>query len=269
MVKARREIEANIKLVDIVLILLDARAPFSCRNKELEKIAARKKIIFVLNKIDLAWPEAVAAYLDFFRQESGSAVGIDSLSGKGSKEVLQAIMESYREQAQKMLDKGHRVRPVRVMAAGVPNVGKSTFLNCVVRQKAAKTGNKPGVTRGKQWIRVRDDIEFLDTPGLMWPKVESEEQGLKLALLNIVGENAYSEYEVALYLLKILLQKWPQILKNQFKLESLDKEEPELLIDIAKKRGHLLKGGQLDLEKTCTMLLHDFRKGKLGRFSLD
>jgi len=269
MVKARREIEANIKLVDIVLILLDARAPFSCRNKELEKIAARKKIIFVLNKTDLAWPDAVADYLDFFRQESGSAVGIDSLSGKGSKEVLQAIMESYREQAQKMLDKGHRVRPARVMAAGVPNVGKSTFLNCVVRQKAAKTGNKPGVTRGKQWIRVRDDIEFLDTPGLMWPKVESEEQGLKLALLNIVGENAYSEYEVALYLLKILLQKWPQILKNQFKLESLDKEEPELLIDIAKKRGHLLKGGQLDLEKTCTMLLHDFRKGKLGRFSLD
>ncbi|HPF43729.1 MAG TPA: ribosome biogenesis GTPase YlqF [Syntrophomonadaceae bacterium] len=269
MVKARREIEANIKLVDIVLILLDARAPFSCRNKELEIISAKKKIIYVLNKIDLALPEVTTAYLDMLRQEHGWAVGIDSISGKGSKEVLQTIMKSYQEQAQKMLDKGRRVRPARIMVAGVPNVGKSTFLNCLVGQKAAKTGNKPGVTRGKQWIRLREDMELLDTPGLMWPKIESEEQGLKLALLNIVGENAYQEETAALYLLRVLVQKWPQVLKNQFKLESIDKEETALLEDIARKRGHLLKGGQLDLEKTCTMLLQDFRKGKLGRFSLD
>lgn len=209
------------------------------------------------------------AYLDMLRQEHGWAVGIDSISGKGSKEVLQTIMKSYQEQAQKMLDKGRRVRPARIMVAGVPNVGKSTFLNCLVGQKAAKTGNKPGVTRGKQWIRLREDMELLDTPGLMWPKIESEEQGLKLALLNIVGENAYQEETAALYLLRVLVQKWPQVLKNQFKLESIDKEETALLEDIARKRGHLLKGGQLDLEKTCTMLLQDFRKGKLGRFSLD
>ncbi len=269
MVKARREIEANIKLVDIILILLDARAPFSCRNKELEKIANKKKTVIVLNKTDLAISEQTTGYLQALRKENYKAVGIDSISGKGAKDVLQAIGESFQEQAQKMLDKGHRIRPARVMIAGVPNVGKSTFLNCLVGQKVAKTGNKPGVTRGKQWIRVREDIEFMDTPGLMWPRVENEEQGLKLALLNIVGENAYSEYEVALYLLKLLLQKWPQILMDKFKLDGTDKPESEILIDIAKKRGHLLKGGQFDLDKTCTMLLQDFRKGKLGRFSLD
>ncbi len=269
MVKARREIEDNLKLVDIVLILLDARAPFSCRNQDLEKIAARKKIIYILNKTDLASPEGTAAYLDFFRKNNGPAVGIDSISGKGSKEVLQAIAASYDEQAQKMLARGRRVRPARVMAAGVPNVGKSTFINCLAGQKAARTGNKPGVTRGKQWIRFRDDMELLDTPGLMWPRVESEEQGLKLALLNIVGENAYNEYDVALYLLDWLAEKWPHVLKEHFKVEITGKENTALLEDIAAQRGHLLKGGQLDVEKTCTMLLQDFRRGKLGRFSLD
>lgn len=269
MVKARREIEANLKLVDIVLILLDARAPFSCRNQDLENIASRKKIIYILNKVDLATTEGTAAYLDIFKNNYGPALGIDSISGRGTKEVLQAIAEGYREQAQTMLAKGRRVRPARVMAAGVPNVGKSTFLNCLAGQKAAKTGNKPGVTRGKQWIRLRDDLELLDTPGLMWPKVESQEQGLKLALLNIVGENAYNEYDVALYLLGLLKAKWPHIIKDQFKVDSDEKEEAGLLEDIAQKRGHLLKGGSLDLDKTCTMLLQDFRKGKLGKFSLD
>ena len=269
MVKARREIEDNLKLVDIVLILLDARAPFSCRNQDLENIAARKKIIYILNKTDLASSEGTAAYLDFIRKNNGPAVGIDSVSGKGSKEVLQAIAASYDEQAQKMLARGRRVRPVRVMVAGVPNVGKSTFINCLAGQKAARTGNKPGVTRGKQWIRFRDDMELLDTPGLMWPRVESEEQGLKLALLNIVGENAYNEYDVALYLLDWLAEKWPHILKEHFKVEITGKENTALLEDIAAQRGHLLKGGQLDVEKTCTMLLQDFRRGKLGRFSLD
>jgi ribosome biogenesis GTPase A len=249
MVKARREIEANITLVDIVLILLDARAPFSCRNKELEIISAKKKIIYVLNKIDLALPEVTTAYLDMLRQEHGWAVGIDSISGKGSKEVLQTIMKSYQEQAQKMLDKGRRVRPARIMVAGVPNVGKSTFLNCLVGQKAAKTGNKPGVTRGKQWIRLREDMELLDTPGLMWPKIESEEQGLKLALLNIGGGKCLSGRDCCIILASCFSAKMAAGIKEPFKLESIDKEETALLEDIARKRGHLLKGGQLDLEK--------------------
>lgn len=269
MVKARREIEENIKLVDIAAILLDARAPFSCRNIELEKIARRKKIIFILNKIDVASSASTKQYIKQLKAEGYPVAGIDSTSGKGSKEVLQTISSAYQKQAQDMVKKGRRVRPARVMVMGVPNIGKSTFLNCLVGKKMAKTGAKPGITRGKQWVRVREDIEFMDTPGLMWPKIEDEEQGLKLALLNIVGENAYQEYDVALYLIKFLKQKSPEVIKEKFKLEELNKLDEETLADISISRGHLLKKGEPDLDKTCKMLLQDFRKGNLGRLSLD
>ena len=269
MVKARREIQQNIKLVDIVAMLLDARAPFSCRNQDLEHISSRKKMLFVLNKMDLADPEATKQYLTRLRQNGITAAAMDSTSGKGLNEVLQALKALYEPQAQVMQDKGRRVRPMRVMVVGVPNIGKSTFLNCLVGKKMAVTGAKPGITRGKQWVRVRDDIELMDTPGLMWPKVENDEQGLKLALLSIVGENAYQEEEVALYLLGVLKSRSPETLRDRLKIEDGDRPTAELLEQVARQRGHLLKGGQLDLGKTCTALLQDFRKGRLGRLSLD
>jgi len=269
MVKAKKEIQENIKLVDIVIILLDARAPFSCRNMDLEKIAGKKKVIIVLNKIDLASHSATGEYMHQLKEEGNPVVCIDSARGKGTKEVLQVIRNAFKDKAEEMLKKGRRVRPARVMVVGVPNVGKSTFLNCLVGKKMAKTGARPGITRGKQWVRVREDIEFMDTPGLMWPKVEEEEQGLKLALLNIVGENAYNEYDIALYLIRVLKEKLPRTLLDKYKLQNLDKAEVEILEDITRKRGYLLKGGGLDLEKTCRLLLQDFRKGNLGHISLD
>lgn len=269
MVKAKREIAENVKLVDIVAILLDARAPFSCRNPELERIARRKQIIIVLNKMDLASPLATRQYVQALQKEGFPTAAIDSTSGRGAKEVIQVIKTAYQEQANDMIQRGRRVRAARVMIVGVPNIGKSTFLNCLAGKKVARTGAKPGITRGKQWIRVREDIEFMDTPGLMWPKVEVEEQGLKLAVLNIVGENAYNEEDVALYLIRTLVKLDPQALLEHFKLESLNKSEPELLQDMARNRGHLLKGGLLDTDKTCIMLLQDFRKGNMGRISLD
>ena len=269
MVKARREIEENIKLVDIAVILLDARAPFSCRNMELEKIARRKTVIYILNKTDLAFSAATREYKRRFKNEGYTAAGIDSISGKGSKEVLQVIQNAYQPHAEEMLRKGRRVRPARIMVMGVPNIGKSTFLNCLVGQKIAKTGAKPGITRGKQWIRVKDDIEFMDTPGLMWPKIGDEEQGLKLALLNIVGENAYQDYDVALYLIKVLIDKSLPVLQEKFNLKDLEKPLEAILADISRHRGHLLKGGEPDLETTSKVLLQEFRNGKLGRISLD
>ncbi|MDD4802164.1 MAG: ribosome biogenesis GTPase YlqF [Syntrophomonas sp.] len=269
MVKARREIEENLKLVDIVAMLLDARAPFSCRNTDLEKICRRKKILFVLNKIDLASPEATQRYLARLRNEGEKVAAIDSTSGKGLKEVFQAIKEIYQPQMAEMVRKGRRIRPVRIMAAGVPNIGKSTFINCLVGKKMTQTGAKPGITRGKQWVRVRDDVELLDTPGLMWPKVEAEEQGFKLAILSIVGENAYNQEEVTLYLLQTLQQKFPDIMTEKLKVSNLDQTAGEILNEIALKRGHLLKAGALDTDKTCMSILQDFRKGKLGRISLD
>lgn len=269
MVKAKREIEENVKLVDIVLMLLDARAPFSCRNHDLEKIVSRKKLVFILNKMDLASPNCTQQYQKALQDEGYLVAVMDSSSGKGAKDVMQTIKDAYQEQADQMLAKGRRVRSPRVMVVGVPNIGKSTFLNCLVGQKVARTGAKPGLTRGKQWVRVREDIEFMDTPGLMWPKVEEEEQGLKLALLNIVGENAYNEYDVALYLTKTLKEKAPQVIFTKYKVENVDRDEVEIMEDIARKRGYLNKGGIPDTDKTCSLLIQDYRRGNLGKISLD
>lgn len=269
MVKARREIEENIKLVDIVVMLLDARAPFSCRNPELEKMVSRKKVILVLNKMDLADNNGMHKHMALLRSQGFTVAAMDSVSGRGKREVLQAISMSYQTLADEMLQKGRRVRPARVMVVGAPNIGKSTFLNSLVGKKMAATGAKPGVTRGKQWLRVREDIEFMDTPGLMWPKIENEEQGLKLALLDIVGEKAYSEYDAALYLVGLLKTKSPQILGEKFKLKDLSLSPEDMMEAIARYRGYLVKGGGVDLEKTCKLLLQDFRKGKLGPINLD
>lgn len=269
MVKAKREIEENVKLVDIVLMLLDARAPYSCRNRDLEKIVSRKKLVFILNKMDLAAPNCTQQYQKALQDEGYLVAVMDSSSGKGAKDVVQTIKDAYREQADKMLSKGRRVRSPRVMVVGVPNIGKSTFLNCLVGQKVARTGAKPGLTRGKQWVRVREDIEFMDTPGLMWPKVEEEEQGLKLALLNIVGENAYNEYEVALYLIKTLKEKASQVIFTKYKVENIDRSEEEIMEEISRKRGYLNKGGIPDIDKTCSLLIQDYRRGNLGKISLD
>jgi ribosome biogenesis GTPase A len=269
MVKARREIQDNLKLVDIVTILLDARAPYSCRNPQLEKMISPKKTIIVLNKMDLAPIADTRRHLEQLRDEGHLVAAMDSNSGKGSREVLQLISTAFESVREDLHRRGRRIRPARVMIVGVPNVGKSSFLNSLAGKKIAITGARPGVTRGKQWVRVRDDIEFMDTPGLMWPKIDSVEQGLKLALLDIVGEKAYQEYDVSLYLIRLLKEKAPQMLHDKLKLDNLDRPEQELLEDIARKKGHLIKGGEVDVEKTCTVLLQDFRKGKLGALSLE
>lgn len=269
MVKARKEIKENIKLVDVVVILLDARAPFSCRNMDLEKMVQGKKVVMVLNKMDLVLPAARKEYIELLRQEGYPAVSVDSVSGKGTKGALQAIVYAFKGKAEEMQKKGRRLRPIRVMVVGVPNVGKSTFLNCLVGKKMAKTGAKPGVTKGKQWFRVREDLEFMDTPGLMWPKIEKKEQGFRLALLDIIGENAYDYYDVALYLIRVLKEKSPQVLRDRFQLQDLDEEEVKILEEISKKRGYFLRRGEPDLAKTCKMLVQEFRKGNLGRISLD
>lgn len=269
MVKARREIQDNLKLVDIVTILLDARAPYSCRNPQLEKMISPKKTIIVLNKMDLAPIADTRRHLEQLRDEGHLVAAMDSNSGKGSREVLQLISTAFESVREDLHRRGRRIRPARVMIVGVPNVGKSSFLNSLAGKKIAITGARPGVTRGKQWVRVRDDIEFMDTPGLMWPKIDSVEQGLKLALLDIVGEKAYQEYDVSLYLIRLLKEKAPQMLHDKLKLDNLDRPEQEILEDIARKKGHLIKGGEVDVEKTCNVLLQDFRKGKLGPLSLE
>jgi ribosome biogenesis GTPase A len=269
MVKARREIEANLKLVDVVIILVDARAPFSCRNPMLEAIIGNKPRLLVLNKIDLADGDITNRQIPALKNLGFSVVTMNSLTGTNKKRVLQEIETLFQPKAQALLAKGRKLRPVRIMVVGVPNTGKSTFLNIMVGKKTAATGAKPGITKGKQWVRIREDIELLDTPGLMWPKVETDDQGMKLALLDIVGENAYEPYQASLYLLAFLKVHYPQALRERFRIENTDDVEENLLAHISKLRGHLQPKGGLDIEKTAIVLLQEFRQGKLGKISLD
>lgn len=269
MVKARREIQENLKLVDVVAMLVDARAPLACCNPDLEQLAQHRRVVYILNKADLADEAATAATLKQWREQGRLAVAVDSVSGRGMPEVLKVFRTAFEPVKEDLLRRGRRVRAMRVMVVGVPNVGKSTFLNKLVGQKIAVTGAKPGVTRGRQWVRLREDVELMDTPGLMWPKVESDEQGMRLALLDIVGERSYEEYKVALFLLDLLRAQQPQVFAARFQLKELPESNDELLAAIAVRLGHLLKGGGVDAEKTARALLLDFRRGKLGRVSID
>jgi len=269
MVKARREIEQNLKVVDIVIMLLDARAPLACRTPELEQMIRQKSLILVLNKADLAEARSTSRSKAYLKRQGYWVAAMDSLHCRGSKEVLDLIKKAYSPVAAVMMQKGRRVRPVRVMVVGVPNVGKSSFINCLAGRKIARVGEKPGITRGRQWLRIREDIELMDTPGLMWPKIEDEKQGLKLALLNIIGENAYQEYDVARYLVEVLKQGHPDVLRERYRVQNVDLPEEEILAAIATARGLLSKGGQIDLDKVSRLVLQEYRRGAMGSISLE
>jgi len=269
MVRAKREIEENLRLVDMVVIILDARAPFSCINPDLQRIVGKKPVVAVLNKMDLAEPAMTRRYIERFKSEGITALPMDSVHVRGKKQVLHTLSEAYKPYAREMTARGRRVRPARVMVAGVPNTGKSSFLNCMVGQKAAATGARPGVTRGRQWIRVQEDIEFLDTPGIMWPKIEKAEQGYKLALLDIIGAKSYNEEEVALYLLRFLQEKKRKILAEKFNIEDASLDVRHIFHQIGELKGYRRRGGDVEPEKTARFLLQEFRKGRLGPISLD
>ena len=281
MAKARRQIEEDLNLVDVVIELVDARIPISSQNPEFKKILKNKMVIKVLNKSDLADSKENRRWKEYFEKQGIQAVIVNSNSGNGIEETIRKIEEMMREKLNTMSEKGRTGRKIRVMIVGIPNVGKSSFINRVAKKNSAEVGNKPGVTKNKQWIRINDKIELLDTPGVLWPKFENETVALNLSFTGTIKDNILAQTEIAYQLLKNLLNNYLDNVceRYNFKKEEIeeilskDNEENiniyEIMMMIGKRRGAIISGGNIDDEKTAKIILDDFRTGKLGNISLE
>lgn len=270
MTKTRRQMEQDIKLVDLVVEIIDARIPISSRNPDINSIVKDKPRLIVLNRVDQADPEQTKRWVTYFKQEGHSVLETDAKTGKGVNRFSAVARESLSEQIQRWKEKGQVGRPVRAMVVGVPNVGKSTFINHVAKRKSAKAGDKPGVTRGKQWVAVDSSLDLLDTPGILWPKFEDEQTGLHLAFTGAVKAEIMDLETLAHYLMNLLSQRYPEALKQRYGIEIPDGAQGwELVEAAARKRGFLITGGEVDLERMSRILLDEFRSGKLGNFTLE
>ena len=281
MAKTKKQIIEDLKLIDVVIELLDARIPIASQNPDLKEIVGNKKKIIVLNKCDLADEKKNKKWVTYFEKDGVKAILTDANSGYGIQEVIRGIENIMKEDLQKEALKGRVGRPIRVMILGIPNVGKSSFINRVSKKTSAGVGNKPGVTRQKQWIRLQNNIELLDTPGVLWPKFDNEEVALNLSYIGTIKDEILDKTEIAFFLLKFLLQNYKTNLLERYKLQEVEiqnimenvqnpnEQIMEVLYLIGKKRGAIISGGNVDEEKVSNILLDDFRTGKLGRISLE
>lgn len=268
MTKAKRMMQENIKLVDLILELVDARVPFSSRNPDIDEMGRQKARIILLNKCDLADENKTALWSEYFRKQGFQVVQVNSRSGAGLKSIHGAVQEACKEKIERDRKRGILNRPIRAMVAGIPNVGKSTFINSFAGKACTKTGNKPGVTRGAQWVRLNKQVELLDTPGILWPRFEDPRVGICLAMIGSVKDEVVNREELALELLHFLKEEYPGTLEERYGI--LETEDTfSMLGEIAKNRGCLLKGSELDLGKAVGILLEEFRNGRLGRFTLE
>ena len=281
MAKTRKQITEDLKLVDVVVEILDARIPISSQNPEIRQIVQNKKKIVVLNKCDLSDENDNKKWMEFFIKQGNKAVLVDSNTGKGVNEVIKQIQIIMVDEMKKYADKGRKGRKIKSMIVGIPNVGKSSFINRIVKKSSAEVGNRPGVTKRKQWIHVNDEIELMDTPGVLWPKFESEEVALNLAFTGTIKDDILEITEVAYSLTKFLLNNYKMNLLERYSLneelvnEILSQEQDEnqniyeIMQLIGKKRGAIISGGNIDDEKTSKIILEDFRSGKLGKITLE
>lgn len=268
MTKARRMMEENIKLIDLVIELVDARIPLASRNPDIDALGKNKSRLILLNKSDLADEHANRLWKEYFEKQGLYVLEVNSKSGSGIKAIHGLVKEACREKIERDKRRGILNRPVRAMVVGIPNVGKSTFINSFAGKACTKTGNKPGVTRGKQWIRLNKSLELLDTPGILWPKFESQEVGLKLALIGSMNDNIVSGEELAMALIDMLKAHYGGVIARRYGVEE-EKDAFELLKDIAGKRGCILRGEELDIRKAALLVLDDFRSGRFGRITLE
>ena len=268
MTKARRAMQEDIKLIDLVIELVDARVPFSSRNPDIDKLAAGKARMVLLNKADLADEAETRKWAQMFEDMGIHVVKIDARNKGTLKQVQAAQQEACKEKIERDRRRGILNRPIRTMVVGIPNVGKSTFINSFAGKACAKTGNKPGVTKGKQWIRLNKNVELLDTPGILWPRFENQEVGQRLAMIGSMNDEVLNLDELALDTIKFLLKEYPGNLKERYGIEE-DAEALQVMEAIAARRGCVKQGGITDYEKTAGIVLDDFRSGRTGRITLE
>lgn len=268
MTKAVRQMKEDIKLIDLVIELLDARIPLSSRNPDIDSLGQNKARLVLLNKADLADEAQNNKWIEYFKEKGVVALKINSKNKQGIKEINNAVNIACKEKIERNKKRGIINRPIRAMVVGIPNVGKSTFINAYAGRAAAKTGNKPGVTKGKQWIRLNKNLELLDTPGILWPKFDDQTIGLHLALIGSINDNILDVSELAFQLIKLLNNVYPDAIKGRYNIKG-DEYPLQVMYQVAEVRGCKLKGNQPDLEKTSSIIIEDFRSGKLGRITLD
>lgn len=282
MTKAKRMMQENVRLVDLVIEILDARVPLSSRNPDVDQLAQGKQRMIILSKADLADPELTAEYVNYFTKKKIEAIALDARTRKANTQIMKALSKITKEKKERDQKRGIRNRPVRAMICGIPNVGKSTFINSLSGRSSAKTGNKPGVTKGKQWISFAG-LELLDTPGILWPKFEDQNVGVRLALVGSIRDEILDEEDLARRLLDLLIRRYPSLLRDRYfvsddakdaveipeQSEYNDRELHEILVQIAAVRNLLRSGAEPDPVRAAHLLLDDFRSGRIGRITLD
>ena len=266
MTKALRMMEENVKIVDAVGYVLDARAPLACFNPSFAKIVDNKPCVFILNKCDLADPNKVAAWCNYFQSRGDAYVKVTATASAEAGKITAAFDAVTAPIRAKHQQKGV-FKPVRCLVLGVPNCGKSTLINCLSGRKTTVTGDRPGVTKGKQWVRLKSGLELLDTPGTLWPKFDDENTAYELCFIGSIKDDVVDVMDVALHLLAMLVEQYPKNLTERYKVEI--HSVAEMFVEIAQKRGFLLRGGEIDDERCAKAILDDFRKGKLGRITFD
>ena len=269
MTKAKRQMQEDIKLVDLVIELVDARVPLSSRNPDIDELGKHKFRLILLNKADLADERQNQAWAAYFRGKGFFVVELDARRKNAMKTIQNTILDACREKIERDRRRGIKNRPIRAMVAGIPNVGKSTFINTFAGKACAKTGNKPGVTKGKQWIRLNKNVELLDTPGILWPRFEDQEVGMKLALIGSMNDELLNLDELSLKLISFLKEAYPGALADRYQISEEREQAADILKEIAENRNCIRAGGELDYSKAASLVIDEFRGGVIGRITLE